>query len=66
MPNPGRRGKPPSILLITVDDMNWDTVGVWGRGTPGCTPHIDALAAQGVRFDYAHVRRRSASPRASR
>lgn len=55
MPNSGRRHGPPNVLLITVDDMNWDTVGVYGRGLPGCTPGIDALAARGVRFDHAHV-----------
>ena len=45
----------PNILLITVDDMNWDAVGAYGCLVPDTTPHIDQLAAQGLRFDHAHV-----------
>lgn len=55
MAHPEHAAGRPNVLLVTVDDMNWDTVGVYGRGIPGCTPNVDALAAQGVRFDYAHV-----------
>ena len=46
---------PLSILLITVDDMNWDSVGVYGATIPDLTPNIDALAAEGLRFENAHV-----------
>jgi len=45
----------PNILLITADDLNWNSVGAYGCRTPECTPNIDALAADGVRFNYAHV-----------
>lgn len=45
----------PNILLITADDMNWNTVGAYGCKTPECSPNIDALAADGVRFNYGHV-----------
>ncbi len=44
-----------SVLLITVDDMNWDSVGVYGAAIPDLTPNIDALAAEGLRFEHAHV-----------
>ncbi len=44
-----------NILLITADDLNWDSVGVFGCRTPDCTPNIDALAGAGMRFEYAHV-----------
>lgn len=47
--------KRPNILLITADDLNCDTVGVFGCKIPGITPNIDRLAAQGVRFTNAHV-----------
>jgi N-sulfoglucosamine sulfohydrolase len=47
--------KRPNILLITADDMNWNTVGAYGCKTPECTPNIDALAADGVCFNYGHV-----------
>lgn len=45
----------PNLVLITADDMNWDSVGAYGCRTPECTPNIDRLAARGVRFNRAHV-----------
>ena len=48
------RGR-PNILFITADDMNCDSVGVFGAKVPDITPNIDALAATGVRFEHAHV-----------
>ena len=44
-----------NVLLITADDMNYDTPGVAGCRTPGITPNIDRLAGEGVRFRQAHV-----------
>lgn len=44
----------PNILLITVDDMNFDTPGCFG-GPDGITPNIDKLAEQGMRFEKAHI-----------
>ena len=46
---------PPNILLITVDDMSCDSVGVFGCKLPGTTPNMDQLAAQSLRFEHAHV-----------
>lgn len=45
----------PNVLIITVDDMNCDSVGAFGCALPDTTPHIDRLAAEGLRFEYAHV-----------
>ncbi len=45
----------PNILLITADDLNWNSVGAYGCATPEATPNIDALAAEGLRFEHAHV-----------
>lgn len=45
----------PNILLITVDDMNWDAVGAYGCPVKDTTPNIDALAAGGMRFNHGHV-----------
>lgn len=45
----------PNILFITLDDMNCDSVGVYGSGLPDTTPNMDRLARQGLRFQYAHV-----------
>ena len=46
---------PPNILMIVADDLNWDSVGCYGSPVEGVTPHIDALASQGMRFGRAHV-----------
>jgi N-sulfoglucosamine sulfohydrolase len=45
----------PNLLVITVDDMSADSVGAFGSRVPEITPNIDKLAAQGMRFDRAHV-----------
>jgi len=38
----------PNIIIILVDDMGFSDLGCYGSEIP--TPHIDALAAGGVRF----------------
>jgi N-sulfoglucosamine sulfohydrolase len=45
----------PNILFISVDDMSCDSIGVFGCPLKGTTPHIDRLAAEGLRFEHAHV-----------
>ena len=45
----------PNIVFITVDDMNCDSVGVYGCPLEGITPAIDSLAETGMRFEHAHV-----------
>ncbi|MDA7915971.1 sulfatase [Verrucomicrobia bacterium] len=44
-----------NVLLITADDLNYDSVGAYGCPIPQITPHIDKLAKGGMRFDHAHV-----------
>jgi len=44
-----------NFLLITVDDMSSDSVGVFGNPIPGITPNIDRLASEGLRFEHGHV-----------
>jgi N-sulfoglucosamine sulfohydrolase len=44
-----------NLLLITVDDMSADSIGVFGCKLPDTTPHIDAFARQSLRFHDAHV-----------
>ena len=44
-----------NVLLITADDMNWDSLGCTGSKTPAISPNIDKLASQGMRFEHAHV-----------
>ena len=51
----GRGSQPINVVVITVDDMNCDSVGIYGCPIPGITPHIDRLASQGIRFEHSHV-----------
>ena len=57
-PSPRR----PNILLLTVDDMSCDSLGAFGCRLKDTTPHIDRLAAQGLRFRYAHVQTAACMP----
>jgi uncharacterized sulfatase len=45
---------PPNILFILTDDQGWPTLGCYGS-TRVPTPHLDRLAAEGVRFTDAYV-----------
>jgi N-sulfoglucosamine sulfohydrolase len=45
----------PNVLIITVDDMSADSLGAFGCKLPDTSPTIDRLAAQGMRFNRAHV-----------
>jgi len=50
-----RRGRRPNVLLITVDDMDYGSLGATGSKVPNITPNIDRLASEGVLFEHAHV-----------
>jgi len=58
----GNAAPRPNLLLITVDDMNADSVGAYGSATENTTPNIDRLAAQGLHFTRAHVQVASCMP----
>ena len=42
-----------NVLLITIDTLRADALGVYGG--PAATPALDRLAAEGVRFEFAHA-----------
>ena len=44
----------PNILFILADDLGWADLGVYGA-TDFRTPHLDRLAAGGVRFTQAYA-----------
>lgn len=44
----------PNILLLFSDQQRPDTMGCYGQALP-VTPHLDALAATGVRFEHAYT-----------
>ncbi|WP_438988705.1 sulfatase family protein [Polaribacter sp.] len=52
----------PNILLITLDDMNWNSPSVYGGILPDLTPNIDAIAKSGVLFENAYVQAPNCSP----
>jgi arylsulfatase len=45
-------GKRPNILLLFTDEQRWDAMGCAGNDVLH-TPHLDRLAASGVRFSQA-------------
>lgn len=44
----------PNILMITTDQQRADCLGIEKSKHPVMTPHMDQLAAEGVRFDRAY------------
>ena len=58
----GGFGQPLNILFITVDDMNADSLGVYGCAVEDATPNLDKLAGQGIRFEHAHVQAPNCTP----
>lgn len=47
-------GERPNIVLIMADDLGREGLGAYG-GTSYDTPHLDRLAATGLRFDRAYA-----------
>src|SRR5438093_523823 len=47
-----RRAAGPNLLLVTIDTLRADHVGVYGAANAR-TPTLDTLAARGVRFEHA-------------
>lgn len=54
---------PPNILLILNDDMGYSDIGCYGGEVR--TPHLDALAANGLRFTQFYNTARCCPSRAS-
>lgn len=46
--------RPPNIILILVDDLGWSELGCYGDDFFE-TPHLDRLAAEGMRFTEAYA-----------
>jgi arylsulfatase A-like enzyme len=53
-PTPTRAGNQLNVLLITIDTLRPDHMGIYGYGRD-TTPHIDALARRGAVFDEAYT-----------
>ena len=50
----GQTTAPPNIILIVSDDQGYHDLGSYGNADI-ITPHLDSLAAQGVRFTNFYV-----------
>ena len=59
----GAAASRPNILLILLDDLGFSDLGCYGGEIP--TPHIDALAARGLRFTQFYNSSRCCPSRAS-
>jgi arylsulfatase len=55
--------RPPNVLLIVADDLGYSDLGCFGGELS--TPHLDALAAGGVRLAQFHTTARCSPSRAS-
>ena len=55
------REGPPNVIFILIDDLGWADLGCYGS-TFHQTPHLDRLAAQGVRFTHAYAASPLCSP----
>jgi arylsulfatase A-like enzyme len=53
-PSRARNAKPPNIVFILADDLGCADLGVYGQ-TDYQTPHLDLLAAQGLRLTQAYA-----------
>jgi len=52
----------PNIIIITLDDMNWDSAGIYGNTILEITPNIDQLGKEGLVFEYGYVQASNCSP----
>lgn len=51
----------PNIVLVFIDDMGWGDLSCFGN-EDASTPHIDRLAAEGLRFESFYVNSPICSP----
>lgn len=47
--------RPPNIVFILADDLGWGDLSCYNPQSKIKTPHLDELAAQGIRFTDAHT-----------
>ncbi|WP_431128564.1 sulfatase-like hydrolase/transferase [Flagellimonas flava] len=47
------KNQSPNIILIMADDLGYETLGVYGSNSYK-TPHLDRLAAEGMRFEHCY------------
>jgi N-acetylglucosamine-6-sulfatase len=60
-PVPARQTRPPNFVVVLVDDMRWDEMGVAGHPFIE-TPNMDRLAREGLRYTEAFATTPLCSP----
>ena len=45
----------PNIVVVTIDDMDRDSLSVYGQAAPGVSPNAERLASSGMTFDRGTV-----------
>jgi len=46
--------KPLNVLIVSVDDMAYNSIGAFGCRVNDISPNIDRLAQEGIRFNHAY------------
>jgi arylsulfatase len=57
------KGERPNVVVVLIDDVGFSDIGCYGSEIP--TPHVDALAAGGLRFSQFYNCARCSPTRAS-
>lgn len=57
----GQAPKQPNVIFILMDDMGYSDISCYGAKTVK-TPHIDRMAAEGLRFTHFHTAASICSP----
>ena len=53
---PGRAtAERPNVVLVVADTLRADSLGSYSGKTPSPTPHLDAFAAESIRFDRMYA-----------
>ncbi|EDM26420.1 heparan N-sulfatase [Lentisphaera araneosa HTCC2155] len=45
----------PNIILITADDLSWDSLGCMGNPIEGLTPNLDKMASDGLIIEHCFI-----------
>jgi N-sulfoglucosamine sulfohydrolase len=51
-----------NVIFVTIDDLSRESLGIHGCTVSNITPHIDALAYSGLRFEHCHVQSANCTP----
>ena len=61
LPAVSAESQPPNIIMVFIDDLGWGDFSCFGN-PDAKTPHIDRLAAEGIRFSQFYVNSPICSP----